>query len=120
MNALEFVDAVKKVVSGATRGIQDSLRVPPGRRPDSELQELSAWYNHLPEKDRERVAKVVQMAGDQVAYNILLILDGLVAIEDVGNKGTLTLIYAKDDKRTRLNDPDQDFLSDIFKNLEKH
>jgi hypothetical protein len=119
MNGTDFVNAVKIAVqSGAQKGVVASLENPPGKRPDPELLSMSNWYKSLPAEDQTRIHHLVGMATRQTVYNFLLVLDGLLAIENTERKGEVLLQYEEDGRRIRLNDPRSEFLSTVFKNLE--
>jgi len=116
MNTKDFVEAVRAAVyNSATKGTVDVLKRPPGRSPDAELVKLSEWYHQLIFEDRENIAQVADMAAKQATYNFLLILDGLLVVEAVGEKGKLELSYDDGSTRTRLNDENFSQLSSLFK-----
>jgi hypothetical protein len=121
MKAEDFVEAVRiAVYEDAVKGIIDYLRKPPGRRPDPQSVELSAWFNRLKSADRDALEKVADLAARQATYNFLLVLDGLVAIEDVGPKGELELIFRKGKTRLRLNDKSGEQLTALFKEKKRN
>ena len=47
-----------------------------------------------------------------------VMLDGVRAIEDEEDKGILKLYFEKDGNRVLINDPDQEFLHDLYKSEE--
>jgi hypothetical protein len=116
MNAQMFIRAIKTVVcKAAAIGTLDSLQRPAGRRPAPELVTLSQWFHNLSTEDRENLARVVHMAANQTAYNFLLALDGLLAIEPAGAKGRLKLYYGDENACSQLNDECAQQLSALFK-----
>ena len=118
MNAEDFVKAIRTAVcNAAANGTVEILKHPPGRKPVAELTRLSDFYHRLSPEDRENVAGVADLVADQATYNFLLILDGLLAVEPVGAKGRLDLLYDDGVARTRLNDVNKDHLSSLFKQL---
>lgn len=118
MNSEQFVNAVKIVAQkGAANGVIGAIKSPPGRKPDANLAELSEWYNRLSDLEKQKVAAVVNVVADQAVYNVLLILDGVLAIEPAGQKGKLELIYDNGLKRELLNDMDRTSLSSLFKSI---
>jgi hypothetical protein len=77
MQASEFVDAVYLAVYRTTiDGVTRLLAQPPGRRPRRDIAQLSAWYNNLSERDRDRVQDAVRLAVDQAVFGMLAALDG--------------------------------------------
>jgi len=117
MNTQTFTQAIKKTVyDAAAKGVVEVLHKPAGRRPDPELVRLSQWFNSLNAQDQQAVARVANLAADQATYNFLLVLDGLVTVEPVGEKGKLELFYDNGKERTQLNDENTDQLSSLFKN----
>ena len=116
MTPEEFVKAVKiAVVRSSVDGTVSELAKPAGRRPAPELVELSEWYKRLPPEDQKQLAAVVARACRLATYGFLCVLDGLKAIEDAPDKGTLELFHVSGEERTHLNDPAQTFLSALFK-----
>lgn len=115
MNQHDFVNMIRVAVEeAASKGVIDALRFPPGRRPDPQLLNLSNWFNGLSEEERSYLFKVVQMTAQQTVYNLLLLLDGLLAIESGPDKGRIELTYNRGAARVILNDSDK-LLSDLFK-----
>jgi hypothetical protein len=47
-------------------------------------------------------------------FGFLCVLDGVSAIEDGEVKGKLNLFYEKHGKQQLLNDPQEEYLHDIF------
>jgi hypothetical protein len=118
MNTQTFVNGVRTAAcEAAANGTLRIIERPPGRSPSGELISLSRWYNELNSDDREKLAKVVTLAANQATYSFLLILDGLLAIEPSGEKGSLELYYNDGKTRTQLNDQNAN-LSSLFKALD--
>lgn len=116
MNTQEFVIAIKiAVYEAAAKGVIETLRKPAGRRPDPEAIELSHWFNGLKQQDRDSVARVADLAADQATYKFLSVLDGILAVEPKGPKGSLELIYDNGQTRARLNDHRTEQLTFLFK-----
>ena len=116
MNPKAFVDAIKiAVLRDAAEGTMQVLERPPGRRPASEIQELSKWFQRLSATDRDALAKVTKFAARQAVHNFLALLDGIAAFEPIGPKGKLELYYVKDGSRTLLNDENAEELTSLFK-----
>ena len=116
MTPSEFVKAIQKVIGeGTPTSTIEAIKSPPGRRPDSELLELSSWYLSLPVEHQSQINKLIRWTCDLAAFQFLCVIDGVVAIEDIGDKGHLELTYIKDDQRLILNEPESDFLHDLYK-----
>jgi hypothetical protein len=119
MDAQEFVSNLRLAVERtASRSIWSVLERPQGRRPPTHIVELSEWFNALGPDDREMLAKVFALVAEQTTYNMLLVLDGSLAIDSAPTKGELELFYVDADGRTRvrLNDPKKEELTFWFKN----
>jgi hypothetical protein len=111
MNAKQFVQAVRVAVhKSAAKGTIDALLKPPGRRPNPELVMRSEWFNRLKPVDRDFVARIADMAAEQATYNFLLALDGAIALEPAGPKGTFELSFDDGERRVLLNDGQLSFL----------
>jgi hypothetical protein len=118
MNNEEFVNSIRVNVSeGSINSIKSILKMPSGRKPKPELVELSNWYNNLDNKSNDYVSYIIKEAIEQAVFNFLCVLDGVSAIENIEEKGTLKLFYEKDGNSTLLNNPDNDYLHDTY-NLE--
>jgi hypothetical protein len=114
MNSQEFVDIIKKVVlESSVESTKKVLERPPGRSPSKDLVELSVWYNHLVEIDKEMVIKIVAESVRGGVFGFLCVLDGVRAIEGT-DKGTLKLYYEKGEERVLLNDQDRFGLHDML------
>lgn len=117
MNAEDFVRAIKVVVC-KTDGILTFLKAPPGRRPEPGLLRLAEWIRKLPAEDSELLARIVELTASHTTYAFLLVLDGLLAIEEAGPKGRLELFYDNGITREHLNDPNSDDLTSLFKQID--
>jgi hypothetical protein len=115
MNAEQFIDVIKKVVSeGSVKGVQSSLTKPPGRKPSENLVAMSEWYNNLNDGSKSMVIKIIREAVEMGIFSFLCVLDGVSAIENGPEKGVLKLIFEKNGQENLINDPKQDFLHDLF------
>jgi hypothetical protein len=116
MDKQEFVNALQIAVEdGAVSGVIGNLVSPPGRRPAEALKALSIWFNGLSPRDRDNVERSIAEAASATLYGFLCVLDGVSAIEGVGEKGTLELRYRRGDVDVHLNGDDGPFLYEIFK-----
>lgn len=115
MNQEQFVEAIRMVVmESASVGVLQQLRRPSGRRPAEELGRLSAWFNALPDSDKDAVAGVARLVSHSAVFGLFCVLDGVRTIEDGPEKGSLTLVYRNGDLEVPLNGPDQEFLHDLL------
>jgi hypothetical protein len=98
MNAEQFVDVIKEVVTESSiKGVASALQSPPGRKPKEDLLEMSVFYNQRTDEEKEIIKKIIKLSVDNGVFGFLCVLDGVRAIEDDEDKGTLTLIYKKDE-----------------------
>jgi hypothetical protein len=116
MDAQEFVFNFRLAVEQtAIRSVLSALESPSGRQPEARVIQLSKWFNDLGGRGQEMLAEALRLAAEQTSYNVLLVLDGSLAIESAQDKGQLELFYVNADGRTRLNDPDGEELTVLFK-----
>lgn len=54
------------------------------------------------------------MAAHGALFEVLAVLDGVVAVEDTRDKGTFTLTFRKGSKEWVLNPPEGEFLHDLL------
>lgn len=103
MSPEEFVEAVRDVVmESAVNGTISVFKSPPGRRPASELVELSRWYLSLREEDRNMVRRVLAFGVRDAVFGLFCVIDGVRQIEPEGPKGDLELVFRKDGVETHL------------------
>lgn len=115
MNKEEFVEVIKlRVVEGSIKGLKQILLDPPGRSPHKDLVEESIWFNSLNEGSRNMVERIIRRSVELGTFSFLGILDGVNAIENGAEKGTLRLIYEKDGQEVLLNDDESDYLHDLM------
>ncbi|GGH04548.1 hypothetical protein FAZ19_05565 [Sphingobacterium alkalisoli] len=118
MKSEEFIKSIKVVVSqGAINDVLESLSDPPGRKPNNELVEISNWYNSLDQEGKSFIKKIVEMGVDTSMFGFLCVLDGVRVIESTIDKGNFELYYAKGKSTTLLNDPQEEYLHDIYNAL---
>jgi hypothetical protein len=114
----DFVKAVKLETSdAAVSGTIKSLTRPPGRKPSERLVLLSSWYNQLSSKDQEMLTEALREAAEMAVFEFFCVLDGVAAVEEGSDKGELELYLVKSEEKTRLNDPRQEELHDLFNAL---
>ena len=115
MNNREFVEAVKhEVRDSAVEGVLQNYAQPAGRAPRRELVETSHWYNSLDETGKMMVGRIIRESVDEAIFGLLCVLDGVRNIEDDERRGDLKLLWAKDDQLVLLNNPQEEYLHDIF------
>ena len=115
MNESEFVGAIRLAVEqSAAKDCLENYQNPPGRSPSAELVQLSQWYTALSEEDQSMVARAMQDAVRASIFGFFCVLDGVRAIEDSSDKGSLELWHVKNDLRTRINDPVRNPLHDEY------
>jgi hypothetical protein len=118
MTSESFIQALKLQTSdAAVFGIAAFLRQPPGRKPKDKDVELSIWFNALDEKAQQMVVAALKEAAELAVFSFLCVLDGVSAIEDAKDKGTLHLTYVKESVSALLNDPKQELLHDIYNDM---
>jgi len=113
MQNTEFISAIRRYVRDAA--ISSSLsRIsdPPGRAPKSELVELSRWYNALDDRGKDMVRRLVEQSVDLSLFSFFCVLDGVRSIED--EESSFKLYYAKGTEEVLLNDPDEEYLHDLY------
>ena len=114
MNNEEFVEVVKTVVvNGSIKAVKSVLKAPPGRQPLQQVVAMSTWYNELNENDKAAVEQIIKKSVDMAVFSFFCVLDGVSAIENE-NKGELKLFYENKNVQVLLNDPDKEFLHDLF------
>jgi hypothetical protein len=118
MTIKDFVKAVKIQTSdAAVAGTVQCLTEPPGRKPTEKLLRLSKWYMQLDGKDQGMLREALREAAEMAIFEFFCVLDGVSVIEDTLNKGELELHFVKGAEHTRLNDPCEEELHNIFNGL---
>jgi hypothetical protein len=120
MNGEQFVKALKMVVRDNTiSGLIENFKKPPGRHPTGKFVNLSKWYLSLSDSDKEKIKEVIELAVDSSVFGILAVLDGVRAIEDDCSKGRINLTYVNGSSEILLNDPQNEYLHDMYQNFSK-
>ncbi len=115
MTSEEFVEAIKLYVrDAAIRDVTSICSKPPGRTPENRLVEASGWFNSLGETEKSTLEWIVKEAVDYAVFGLLCVLDGVRVIEEPGDRGELRLLYVKGSEQVLLNDPNKEFLHDLF------
>jgi hypothetical protein len=118
MNQEEFIRIIKTAVEQPSiDGVVSNLKNPPGRRPEQSLVELSVWFNQLNEEEKIQVKNIIRMAVNHSIFGFFCVLDGVRSIKETndGVDPVLKLIYDDSENEVILNDPEQDFLHDIYR-----
>jgi hypothetical protein len=111
----DFVQALKLTCrDGAVGDCVESFTNPPGRRPRQGLVRLSQWFNALSPSDREFVVGAMREAADASLFGVLCVIDGVRAIEPVGEKSEFTLTASRAGVQSTIS-PSETFLHDILR-----
>lgn len=115
MNAEVFVNALRRYVhESAKRGVLEDLVNPPGKAPSTDDACISEWYMGLSDVHRTMVERIVDIAVGSSVLGFLCVLDGVRAVEDTSRKGRFELYYVGRSERILLNEPEQEYLHDIY------
>ena len=115
MTPEQFVVELKANVRSEVESTIEYLANPPVKNPPDHLGILSRWYRNLSDKDKEVARMAMEYAADGSLFGLLNVLDGVYDLPS-GAGGKFELYYVEGEKRIRLNDPEGDFLYDIFNN----
>jgi hypothetical protein len=111
----QFIEALKTETSdSAVQGTMSWLEKPAGRRPPAIKVELSKWFHTLSESDRQKIKDIARLSAESAVFNFLSLLDGMSFVDEGEEKGRLQLFYQKGNQRFLLNDPDEEYLHDIY------
>jgi hypothetical protein len=115
MNRDQFIEAVKTETSdSAVHGTMSWLKKPAGRQPARKKVELSSWFNSLSPVDRQKVEQVARESAELAVFSFLSLLDGMSFVDEGEEKGQLELFYRRGNERVLVNDPNDDYLHDIY------
>ena len=84
---------------------------------DKEFTRISAWFNTLSVNEKLFIKRIVTDTARSVAFGFFCVLDGVRAIEDGQEKGSLELKCVYESQEILLTNPDSDFLHDLFNDL---
>ena len=105
MDTDDFAFAVRRYVhDGIAESTGEGLINPSGRKPSQNTAELSEWYRNLPESDRAMALKLVARGSHAALFGLLCVLDGVKAIENLPERGTLRLIHESNSGKVVLGD----------------
>jgi len=104
MTAEEFIAAIKVAVhDAAAAGVIASVEQPSGRKPAESIVHLSAWYNSLSDADKDNVSAMVTHGIHAALFGLFAVIDGVRAIEGVGEKSEFTLVQKRDGIESPIN-----------------
>ena len=119
MNSEEFVFIIKQVVEKNTIGdVLTNLVQTSGRSVDYKSKYLSEWYKDLDTEGKECVSQIIRESVSATLFGFFCVLDGVRAIENDTDKGTLELYFSKNGDKVLLNDFNNEFLHDIYNGIE--
>jgi hypothetical protein len=94
MNSQEVVNVVKLVVrDAAVADILSALDAPPGGKPNEAHVKPSSFYNEMSLDDKRQIEQIVEMSVESSIFEFLCVLDGVRAIANGADKGSLSLLY---------------------------
>lgn len=116
MDQEEFINVVKDVVRDSSiEGTITNLEKPPGRKPNPKLLETSVWYNKLDYDQKKHIKNIIEMSVNDGIFGFLCVIDGVRSVEeDPEIEGVFKLSYVKDGKEVILNNPENEYLHDIY------
>lgn len=117
MNQEEFIKLIKRNVTKAgAEDVIENLIAPVGRRPSDKLVKMSSFYNSMDETSKKNINEIIYEAIDTGVFGFLCLIDGVrsVNIDGEENRLKLTLINNDTGEEVILNNPNEDFLHDIY------
>lgn len=112
---VQFVVSLKADTRASVESTIEYLRASSARKPPEPLQSLGLWFRGLGAEDQAMVRTAMTYAAEGSLFGVLSVLDGVSSARGV--PGQYELYHVSDGSRTRLNDPDGDFLHDLFNEL---
>lgn len=110
-----FINGIKtEVVDGSIESMESNLIKPSGRKPAQKLTEMSEWFNQLKDDDKNMVLKIVKESVETTVFGFLCVLDGVRPLEDEETKGSFELYFKKHGVQQLINDPEKEYLHDLF------
>lgn len=118
MKKEKFVELIVDYLRwSAVENVKENLSEPPGRYPNQQDLMLSNWYKEKSEDDRKNIDLIVQESIDEAIFGFFCILDGVRKIVPNNGEGHFVLKYLLDSKEFSLNNEEEDYLHDIYKEL---
>ena len=112
MTPRKFVSALKREVREDVASTVEYIASPPVPNPPGHLGKFSRWWRGLSAADRRVARDLLCYAAEGSLFSLLNIRDGVHSLD----KGHFELFHVKGKSRTRLNNPDGDFLYELFNN----
>lgn len=113
MTKAEFIDILKtNIISEAFENASETWVSPPGRNPDKSLLDISIWYRELNIIEKEKLKIAVLQVLKMSVFSLLTILDDVTKVTD--EEGKFELYFVSPNSKTLLNNPDEEYLHDIF------
>ncbi len=118
MNNEKFVEVIKQVVrDGAIEDVSENLENPPGRRPSVRLKRMSEFFKKLDSDEQEILGEIIKESVDASLFGFFAVLDGVRKCDDE-SESSLKLEYINKGKTTILNNPNEEYLHDIYNRQE--
>jgi hypothetical protein len=115
MSPKYFVEILRKVVQEqSVNDMIESISTPVGNKPTSENVQFIDFFNSLNENQIYILKKILHNTSEMTLFGLFCVLDGVRVIESGEDKGSLELWYRKGDFTMLLNDPDEEFLHDLY------
>ncbi|HEX8913648.1 MAG TPA: hypothetical protein VF796_14915 [Humisphaera sp.] len=114
MQPHEFVASLRRVTRQSVTSTVDYLANPPVPEPPGYLGEFARWWKGLSDQQRVVARDLLEYVAEGSLFHLLTVLDGTSTLE--GHEGTFELFHVIGESRTRLNDPDENLLCDLFNN----
>jgi hypothetical protein len=113
MDPETFIEILKSTVEESA--ISDTLNIlkePPGKKPKESLVRMSKWFNKLSENDKAMVEEVLGEGLQMNMFGLLCLLDGVRLVDNF--HGKLELYFVQENVKVLLNDPNKEYLHDIY------
>ncbi|WP_316812828.1 hypothetical protein [Pedobacter heparinus] len=117
MNQDEFIKILKRdVTKSGTNDVIKNLIAPVGRKSSEKLLKMSEFYNSMDDANKKIINEIIYEAIDTGIFGFLCLIDGVRSVNMNGEENHLKLTFINDNtgKETVLNNPNQDFLHDIY------
>ncbi len=112
---LQFVGALKAETRRSVEGTIKYMQAPEGRGPSEPLRSLGQWYRGLSPENQALVRAAMNYAAEGSLFRLLSVFDNVAFAGDI--RGHYELYHVGETHKTRLNNPDGDFLYDLFNEL---
>ena len=113
MTPRAFVKALKRDAKNTSKSEVDYYAKPESTSPPEHLARFSSWFLRLPKADQTVAREAIRYACEGSLFGLLTYLDNIASLTDENGNFELWFV-GENGKRTRLNDPDGDLLTDLF------